>query len=83
MSQTVKKNMTDLKELNKGLMTKCQQKRDLLMVAVKFHYLCTQVCVSINVAVFVQYVYFVFILYYIGNFSLEIQAKFVQLKSLP
>ena len=53
MSQTVKKNMTDLKELNKGLMTKCQQKRDLLMVAVKFHYLCTQVCASINVAVFV------------------------------
>ena len=44
MSQTVKTNMATLKELNKNLMMKCQQKRDLLMVAVKYHYLCTQVC---------------------------------------
>ena len=43
MSQTVKKNMAVLKELNKTLMMKCQQKRDLLMVAVKYHYLYTQV----------------------------------------
>lgn len=42
MSQTVKQNMTTLKELNKTLMTRCQQKRDLLMVAVKYHYLFAQ-----------------------------------------
>ena len=46
MSQTVKKNMATLKELNKSLMMRCQQKRDLLMVAVKYHYLYTQVRVA-------------------------------------
>ena len=43
MNSTVKKNMASLKDLNRSLMQKCQQKRDLLMVAVKYHYLCTQV----------------------------------------